>query len=587
MSTEVGKIHYTLDLDDSKFQKGVDTASTKIKSVGDTVSGVGKKLTTFVTLPLLGVGAASFVMAANLEDAIGATNQIFKDQSTEMQNWAKGLQTYYGISEAQALSYANTMGAMLQNIGGLTQEEAAKQSQTLLELAGDMTAMFGGSTEDAVRALTGALKGNNTMLDNYGMAVNDAMIKTKALELGLMKEGEEMSLTAKQGATLALIQEQSASYTGQAAREAENASGSLRSMKTELQNLGTEIGGVLMPIIMPFIDKLKEAVAWFTGLSDSQKKLIVTIALVVAAIGPILLVLGNLITAVGVVGGVLSGPLIIIFGLVIAAVMLLVDHFGGFQNMINAVKDKLMELWNVISPYLIPVFESMRTMIVDELIPALKEIWNMISPYVIPVLKVLGAILLGVVVVAIGIVIGIIWVIIKLFTLWAESMRDSMNKGKDDIQSFKEKFEEVKNKILGIKDSIVGGFNDLKNKISGSIDSIKEKINGAVEAMKKLNPLQRFSPSLVDNVKRGTHALVREYEGMFADINALSADTRFNLAGATGSVSSITSVNTPQPVSVSVNVDNYYGDQIGLTNFAEKIMKEIDTINLSRSNKLI
>ena len=587
MSTEVGKIHYTLDLDDSKFQKSADTASTKIKSVGDTVSGVGKKLTTFVTLPLLGVGAASFVMAANLEDAIGATNQIFKDQSDEMQNWAKGLETYYGISEAQALTYANTMGAMLQNIGGLTQEEAAKQSQTLLELAGDMTAMFGGSTEDAVRALTGSLKGNNTMLDNYGMAVNDAMIKTKALELGLIKEGEEMTLTAKQGATLALIQEQSASYTGQSAREAENASGSLRSMKTELQNLGTEIGGVLMPIVMPFLDKLKELVDWFTGLSDSQKKLIVIIALVVAAIGPILMVLGSLITAVGVVGGVLSGPLIIIFGLVIAAVMLLADHFGGLGNMVNVIKEKFQELWDFISPYLIPVFESMRTMIVDELIPALKEIWNMLSPYVIPVLKVLGAILGGVVAVAIGIVIGIIWVIIKLFTTWAEGMKDSMNKNKDAIQSLKDKFEEVKNKILGIKDSIVDGFNDLKSKISGSIDSIKEKINGAVEAMKKLNPLQRFSPSLVDNVKRGTHALVREYEGMFADINALSADTRFNLAGATGNVSSITSVNTPQPVSVSVNVDNYYGDQIGLTNFAEKIMKEIDTINLSRSNKLI
>ena len=41
--------------------------------------------------------------------------------------------------------------------------------------------MYGGTTADAV-GLAGALKGNNTMLDNYGMAANDALIKTKALE---------------------------------------------------------------------------------------------------------------------------------------------------------------------------------------------------------------------------------------------------------------------------------------------------------------------------------------------------------------------------------------------------------------------
>ena len=62
------------------------------------------------------------------------------------------------------------MGTMLMNIGGQTEAEAAKQSQTLVQLAGDLTAMFGGTTESAVQALTGALKGNNTMLDNYGIS---------------------------------------------------------------------------------------------------------------------------------------------------------------------------------------------------------------------------------------------------------------------------------------------------------------------------------------------------------------------------------------------------------------------------------
>ena len=83
------------------------------------------------------------------------------------------------------------------------------------------------------------------MLDNYGMAVNEALIKQKALELGLMDTSGEMTLQAKQGATLALIWEQTGAAQGQAAREADGASGAMRALKTEIINLTTELGDVL------------------------------------------------------------------------------------------------------------------------------------------------------------------------------------------------------------------------------------------------------------------------------------------------------------------------------------------------------
>jgi len=35
------------------------------------------------------------------------------------------LPTYYGIAKTEAMQYASTMGSMLKNIGGLTEEEAA------------------------------------------------------------------------------------------------------------------------------------------------------------------------------------------------------------------------------------------------------------------------------------------------------------------------------------------------------------------------------------------------------------------------------------------------------------------------------
>ena len=224
------------------LSQSLKNAGKSMQEFGDKVSGAGKKLLP-VSAVLTGAGAAAVKLAADAADAAGATEQIFGGASEKMKGWAEGLESYYGIASAEALEYGNTMGAMLQNIGNLTEEEAATQTQTLIKLAGDLTAMYGGSTEDAVRALTGSLKGNNTMLDNYGMAANDAMVKTKAMEMGLKAEGEELSLAAKQAATLALIMEQSGAAQGQAAREADGASGSMRTLATDMKKSGCVSGG--------------------------------------------------------------------------------------------------------------------------------------------------------------------------------------------------------------------------------------------------------------------------------------------------------------------------------------------------------
>ena len=205
------------------------------------------------------------------------------------------------------------MGTMLINIGGLTEQEAAKQSQTLIELAGDLKAAFGGSTADAVRAITGALKGNNTMLDNYGIAANDAMIKAKALKMGLMSQGGQMSLAAKQAATLALIMEQTGKIQGQAGREAEEgASGAMTSFATELKNLSIAIGENLLPIITPLILELTELIKSFSDMSPIMQEIIVKAALLVAAIGPVLVIMGTVIGSIGniAIGINKLGPLV-------------------------------------------------------------------------------------------------------------------------------------------------------------------------------------------------------------------------------------------------------------------------------------
>ena len=301
------------------------TTLQKLSKVGDSFISIGQKAS-ILSVAVAAAGAKAFSMAADFQDALGATDQVFKGSSGQVKEWADNLDTSYGIAKKEALSYSNLMGSMLVNIGKLTEDHASKQSAKLIELAGDLTAMYGGTTQDAVRALTGALKGNNTMLDNYGMAVNEALIKQKALELGLISGTSEMSLQAKQAATLALIWEQTGAAQGQAAREADGASGAMRAFRTEVANLSTELGEVLLPIITPIISKLTDIVGSLRALSPEMQSMIVGIAGVTAVAGPLLIVIGNILKALPLLKAgfvALTGPI----GLVGGAIILLAANF--------------------------------------------------------------------------------------------------------------------------------------------------------------------------------------------------------------------------------------------------------------------
>lgn len=323
------------------------TTLQKLSSIGDSFISIGKKAS-ILSVALVAAGGKAFSMAADFEDALGATGQIFKDNADTVAEWANNLDTSYGIAKKEALEYSNLMGSMLINIGKLTEEQAGKQSAKLIELAGDLTAMYGGTTQDAVRALTGALKGNNTMLDNYGMAVNEAMIKAKALELGLISGTSEMSLQAKQAATLALIWEQTGAAQGQAAREATGASGAMRSFRTEVANLSTEIGEVLLPIITPMITRLTEATQWFGSLSTETQSLIVGVAGVTAVAGPLLIVIGNILKALPLIKAALAaltGPVGLVVGAIVAGTALIIANWDKLKIAANNIVENIKDDW--------------------------------------------------------------------------------------------------------------------------------------------------------------------------------------------------------------------------------------------------
>ena len=82
--------------------------------------------------------------------------------------------------------------------------------------------------------------------------------------------------------------------------------GSLHQLRSALEGAGIEIGEVLKPLIEKLIEKIKKLAAWFTGLSDGTQKTILVIVGLVAAIGPLLIVIGKMATGVSALIGVVK-----------------------------------------------------------------------------------------------------------------------------------------------------------------------------------------------------------------------------------------------------------------------------------------
>jgi len=138
-----------------------------------------------------------------------------------------------------------------------------------------------------------------------------------------------------------------------AATMQDNLTGQLTILKSQLEELAISIGEILMPSIRMIVGWIQSFVDWLNGLDEGTKKIIVTIALLVAAVAPVLIVVGKVIGAVGTImtvipqiAGAISGVVGFVSGTVIPAITAVVAAIGWVPIAIAAVIAVIVLLWN-------------------------------------------------------------------------------------------------------------------------------------------------------------------------------------------------------------------------------------------------
>lgn len=163
-----------------------------------------------------------------------------------------------------------------------------------------------------------------------------------------------------------------------AATMQDNLAGQLTTLQSALQELAIAFGEILMPYIRKAVSVIQDFVKKLNGMSEGQKKIVATIALIVAAIGPLLITLGKVATGISAITGLFSkmktlttitsilgkvkgaftalfgviaaNPVIAVIAAIVAALVLLYTKCEWFRDGVNAVVQKIASFFTETIP---------------------------------------------------------------------------------------------------------------------------------------------------------------------------------------------------------------------------------------------
>lgn len=362
--------------------------ASRVPSDFDTIaSAVGEVNTRFhLTGDELNSLSEQFVKFAKLNDT---------DVSTAIDQTQKAL-TAFGLSADDASHILDVMNAVGQATGvsvdqlssGLIQNATAFQEMGLsidqsialmgkMEMSGaDISTVMGGLRK-ALKNATADGKDMNTALAELEDSIlngTDGMDGLqKSMEL-FGRNGDQIynaikngSLSFKDLADMAVNADNSVSDTFANMQDGgDQLTLVMQNLKLAGSELGNEIMEALAPILQSLAETIRNVTQWFSGLSDGQKQIILTILAVVAAIGPALVAFGKVATGIssimktaellkGVVDMSILGPAGIIM-LVIGALVLLYTKCEWFRDAVNNVVQAVVDFFKNAMDWVINFF---------------------------------------------------------------------------------------------------------------------------------------------------------------------------------------------------------------------------------------
>lgn len=250
----------------SRFAAGTSKVRGKLSSLTGSLKNATKQYGALAGAAAITAGGAlagaSVKAASAAQQSIGATETVFKKASGQIIKYSDQAAMKQGLSANQYRESANLIGSLFKNQGVSTDQLAGKTNK-MIGQASDLAATFGGTTSDAVGALSSAFKGEFDPLEAYGISLKQSTVNSEAMRLANVKSKKEwdaLSLaqqkSATQQATTSLIMKQSKDSTGAFAKEADTLAGQQQRLGAAWEDGKVTLGKGLLPVLTTGLKKV-------------------------------------------------------------------------------------------------------------------------------------------------------------------------------------------------------------------------------------------------------------------------------------------------------------------------------------------
>ena len=288
---KLGDLIVRVGADTTQLNKKLGDARKSIAKNTREIQQLGRNMTVGITAPLALMGASSV--------------QAFREQSKAIAQVEAGLKSTAG-QVGMTSQELQKMATDLQNKTLFGDEVILKDATAQLLTFTNITGENFGRTQEAALDLATRLDGDlKSASIQLGKALNDPVANLSALSRSGIQFSEDQKKVIKSltetghlaEAQTLILDELNKQYGGSAEAAAE-ADGGFTQLANSFGDLQEEIGRLLVQYLRPIVDQLKTFVQFLQNTSDGTKNVALAIAGIAAAIGPVLLILPNLISGI-------------------------------------------------------------------------------------------------------------------------------------------------------------------------------------------------------------------------------------------------------------------------------------------------
>lgn len=231
------------------------TGAFKSISVAAVAMKVGKVLLDF--------GKDAIQAASDLQEVQNVVDVTFGDGARQIEAWAQKAGTQFGLTETQAKKFTSTLGAMMKS-AGLAGPEIVGMSTDLAGLAADMASFYNLDFDTAFQKIRSGISGETEPLKQLGINMSVANLEAFALTQGITKAFDSMSQGEQTMLRYQYLMQATADAQGDFARTSDGFANGLRALETNIDQLKTNVGTLLLPVINDVISGVNNMVSALT-----------------------------------------------------------------------------------------------------------------------------------------------------------------------------------------------------------------------------------------------------------------------------------------------------------------------------------